>query len=129
MNIQAEDIPKLQSLIIHLMAISSGHKTPREDLGLCPEIVHYMGEINLHNVLMPDIIAIMQKWEHFSGNYLFPVPAPINAKYKEELAKNHYWLASESKQMYEGEYGKLRRELAGFIAEEMSKWIKQRKNS
>ena len=75
------------------------------------------------------VYGITKEWPSYSGNPAYPVPAPecvYKAEYlRAEAAARAYSKASVAGDMYSGKYGKLRMQLAAFIAGGLENHIKQ----
>lgn len=72
--------------------------------------------------------SITMKWPAYSGDTAYPVPDPEcvykAAHLRAEAASRAYAQGSYKGDMYSGEYGRLRKLLAVYIAEGLDAWIK-----
>jgi len=57
---------------------------------------------------------LWETWEHFSGDNQFPIPSPDGGH------PGAWYMATPN--LYVGEYGEKRRELAGHMARRMEEW-------
>ena len=73
--------------------------------------------------------SITQKWPKYSGNPAYPVPDPecvYKAEHlRAEAASRAYAQGAHKGNLYSGKYGKLRMQLAAFIADGLEKHIKR----
>lgn len=63
---------------------------------------------------LPNYDNIVRKWQHFSGNPLFPIP------HKSENPANAYLGVHD---LWAGEYGEMRRKFARYLAREYQKML------
>lgn len=59
---------------------------------------------------------LAEDWEHFSGDHRFPVPSDIEG-FSSQADKRYQTCDS----FYSGEYGEMRRKLAGYLAGRLPK--------
>ena len=72
--------------------------------------------------------SITQKWPKYSGNPAYPVPDPecvYKAEHLRAEAAARAYHRATSGGMYSGKYGKLRMQLAAFIADGLENHIKR----
>ena len=98
--------------------------------GLCRNCTH--GEDiptrRLRDEVRALVDSITQKWPKYSGNPAYPVPDPECAYKAEHLraeAAARAYDQAVSKGMYSGKYGKLRMQLAAFIADGLEEHMKR----
>lgn len=58
-----------------------------------------------------------ESWEHFSGSLTYPVPCPEFPREETYAA----WMYKETENLWEGEYGELRRDFARHLADYLEK--------
>ena len=63
-------------------------------------------------IKIPKLKQIFKSWSKFSGEVSYPVPDPYNKRAIAAYERFH-----ESSGMWEGEYGKLRKELCQYVAD------------
>ena len=77
--------------------------------GICICLV-YLYDIS--DLYVQDIMKRALKWPSYSGNALFPVPHPKKTPNRGYMEESNVW---------KGEYGELRKELAAWLADELEK--------
>lgn len=114
--------PIINELRKQLKQISKGRVMP--DQGLCSVIFDH-----LHNVIDDDVLQhvrvvyhthnqicdIMTEWSLYSGSTGYPVPSTHSGV----TASRLYDIRVESGKLYCGRYGKLRKQLAKFLADRL----------
>lgn len=100
-----------EELINNLRQVSNGDLSCIKfiNLGLCGNFLDYC---TLE--VQDECEDLFRYWTKYSNEYMYPVPAP-------EEYSNPVMSFEMSANLYEGEYGKLRMELAGFLADELEK--------
>ena len=109
---------------------SGGEVEHFRSYGLCHNCMHSRDIPPLHiRVEVKALVSgITQKWPAYSGNPAYPVPDPafvyITNEQAADAAARAYRQAT-SGGMYSGKYGKLRMQLAAFIADGLENHIKR----
>jgi hypothetical protein len=103
----------MQELIDYLRGCPEGFK---RSYGLCFNIVKF-NEANLHKRAVESMHRVVCNWEHYSGNRVYPI---AGEKQYTGSAMDAFNNASD---MYTGEYGRRRIELANLIADELEKQL------
>ena len=84
-------------------------------------------DANVRREVKELVESITLKWPAYSGNPIFPVPDPecvyIVEYLAAEAAARAYDEGSSNREQYSGEYGRLRKRLAAYIAEGLAGWI------
>lgn len=78
--------------------------------GICFNLEFHFSIFDYHRHIEPIIKELFLKWPSCSGFKRFPVPSP-----KKRI--NAYQYFRQTKDKWVGEYGRLRRELCGFIVD------------
>ena len=90
----------------------------REDMfGLCMHIVVGLPS-NDKTIVYSVIEPIFRKWPHFSGSILYPIPDVCSGDPSDAF--------NNTFDMYTGEYGKLRLELAQFMIDNLEERLNAR---
>lgn len=124
-----EKINTMQELIDWFEGLADGSIKPFDvECGLCSQIdgvyVDYMTDAFIAEwdelIEMDDIY---KSWDKFSGRHCYPVPAPECEEFTTcpEVRYDHY--LSNNLNMWEGEYGNLRKDLCRHVAKELSKLL------
>ena len=98
--------------------------------GLCNNCMHSRDIPPLHIRVEVKVLVsgITQKWPKYSGNPAYPVPDPecvYKAEHLRAEAAARAYHRATSGGMYSGKYGKLRMQLAAFIADGLENHIKR----
>lgn len=131
------DHPLLKKTIIKVLQDILKGKTLEPEMGLCSNVGVALGREFGHTKSMLDAsldlwISIQEKlysaWPKYSGSESFPVPAPKDFTWDKSSTRRTtpYGAAYSVLPMYEGEYGKLRLELAQFLVNELKLEINHR---
>lgn len=91
----------------HLAQIADGSITPPGDQGLCISVARNCDGNGWYLVS-----TYANEWPKFSGWKDYPVPATLTDDPGRDFDN-----AADNGNLYNGEYGRLRRELAGFVAD------------
>lgn len=79
---------------------------PNREYGLCMNLeLANPAVLGIRAVCHAWLVAGFRCWPHFSGNYLYPVPHPLEAAYG----------FRHTVDMWAGEYGELRKDLMRFL--------------
>ena len=73
-----------------------------------------MTSINAPTPFKDHVMYLMTKWEHFSGDDLFPIPATPETRVDDPM--DAYLCVYDS---WTGEYGKMRRDLCLYLAKRL----------
>lgn len=86
--------------------------TPRsKKVGLCQ---HFANKALFSLKDLPNYDNIVRKWQHFSGNLVFPIPHKCEKPHLAYLRLSDLWT---------GEYGEMRRKFARYLAREYQKML------
>ena len=64
---------------------------------------------------------LAEDWEHFSGDHRFPVPSDIHFDDIEDFSSHANKRYQTCDSFYSGEYGEMRRKLAGYLVGRLPK--------
>lgn len=97
----------LYKLLVELEDIVDGCCPEEPESGIC----NIMDTLEFHHMLSDIVHGFMKDWEFYSGEAYYPVPAPknmdVDALEAYEVSRN----------LYVGEYGKLRIKLCAYLIE------------
>jgi hypothetical protein len=100
----------MQELIDYLRGCPKGFV---HDYGLCYSIVQFNGGF-VHESAHKAMRKVVLDWKHFSGDLSYPI------KGDDCSARDMF---NKTRNMYAGEYGRMRIELANLIADELEKQL------
>jgi hypothetical protein len=115
------DINKLVAIREQFLRILDG-QISNTGYGMCSEVRRQLTmqeDILFHEIREP----LFRSWPEFSGNITYPVPAPkhdVENLDSKDAAEFEY---SSCHEMYEGEYGTSRKNLAKYMVAELTKMI------
>lgn len=105
---------KKEKALLLFQLIAEGKVTSHTGLCRTLEIVAWENEIN---PLLIDLAPLNLLWPKHSKDYSYPVPG------LKVSPKTAYYDAFRARRLYTGEYGALRRELAGFLVDKIDKLL------
>lgn len=87
--------------------------------GLCTNIARH-AHCNIPRVEHL-VSRLAEDWEHFSGDHRFPVPSDIHFDDIEDFSSHANKRYQTCDSFYSGEYGEMRRKLAGYLVGRLPK--------
>ena len=112
------------ALCNHLVRLGEGKVTPLDlSMGVCNEIQNLLWTSYTENPesLLNFVRGISRNWKYFSGHLNFPVPVSRTLVGNAASARIACESYHDLQNLWEGEYGELRREFCLFIVDELNK--------
>lgn len=122
MSSLSKETVKILLVALKKIADKAPHEQTDERCGICDNLISelvdscYIGH-DRACFLACKVTPIFERWDKFSGDIAFPVPAPCPSSATPLQA----YLRNRNK--WEGEYGDLRYELLNFTITEFEKWL------